>query len=73
MAEPARATAGEAVPETDMSVEAVLSRFNGDARAALAAAIEDIARLDRELQFASLAMSYGFARSGLMARGQSAQ
>lgn len=74
MAKPAMAADGEAVPaEVDMTVEAVLARFNGDARAALTAALDDIARLSEELTFASLAMSYGFARTGLRTRGERRQ
>ena len=38
MAEPARATSGEAVPDVGAEVEAVLARFDGDACAALAGA-----------------------------------
>lgn len=62
MAEPATATGGEAVPGAGTEVEAVLARFNGDARAALTAAIEDVTFLRREIEFARLAMSYGFSR-----------
>lgn len=54
MAEPA------AVPIAP--IDEVLSRFNGDAHAALEAALTDLAFLRRELTLASLAMSYGFAR-----------
>jgi hypothetical protein len=46
----------------DLSLSAVLARFDGDARAALEAALDDIAHLQQELTYASLAMSYGFAR-----------
>jgi hypothetical protein len=62
MTEPAKATAGEAVPDDALTVETVLARFNGDAHAALECALSDIAHLERDLSFASLAMSYGFAR-----------
>lgn len=54
------ATDGEAVP--GMDINAVLDRFHGDAVAALSAALEDVAFLRHEIQFARLAMSYGFAR-----------
>lgn len=60
--EPAKVAAGEAVPADDLSIEAVLARFDGDPHAALGAAIDDISYLRRELVFASLAMSYGYAR-----------
>jgi hypothetical protein len=60
--EPAKASAGEAVPCDDLTLEAVLARFGGDAHAALEAALSDVAYLRQELGFASLAMSYGFAR-----------
>lgn len=60
MAEPAKAVDSEANDSLDL--DAVLARFNGDAVAALQAALEDVAFLRRELTFASLAMSYGFAR-----------
>jgi predicted ATPase len=60
--EPEKASAGEAVPDDVLSLEAILDRFNGDSRAALEAALSDIAFLRKELHFASLAMSYGFAR-----------
>lgn len=46
----------------EMSVEAVLARFDGDATAALEAALHDITFLQHELTLASLAMSYGYAR-----------
>lgn len=59
MASPAPAT-GEAMASG--AVDDVLARFDGDARAALEAALCDIAFLRKEITFASLAMSYGFAR-----------
>lgn len=63
MTEPVTAAKGEAVPEEQtLSVDAVLIRFDGDARAALAAALDDISYLRKEISFASLAMSYGFTR-----------
>ncbi len=62
MPDAAKAPAGEAVPDGDLNIEAVLARFGGDAQVALAAALSDIARLQQELAFASLTMSYGFAR-----------
>ena len=62
LAEPARKVDGEVVPGDDLTIEAVLARFNGDSRAALTAALDDIASLQRELSFANLTMSYGFAR-----------
>jgi hypothetical protein len=58
---PAKETAGEAVVN-DMSIDAVLARFDGDARAALDAALHDIIFLQHEAMLASLAMSYGYAR-----------
>lgn len=60
--EPEKVSAGEAVPDDELSLEAILARFNGDSRAALEAALSDIVFLRKELDFASLAMSYGFAR-----------
>ncbi|MCV0394371.1 MAG: hypothetical protein K5872_15975 [Rhizobiaceae bacterium] len=60
MTEPAKTREGEAMP--DLAIDDVLIRFDGDHHAALVAALSDIAHLRRELQFASLAMSYGFAR-----------
>ena len=60
--EPVTATAGEAVPDDDLNIDAVLAQFNGDPHAALRAAIDDIAYLRSELVFASLTMSYGYAR-----------
>lgn len=54
--------AGEAVPDDSLTLENVLARFNGDAQAALAVAIEDIRYLERELGYASVCMSIGFAR-----------
>lgn len=62
MAEPAKATNGEAAPGPCLDIDAVLERFEGDAVAALSAALEDVVFLPREIQFARLAMSYGFAR-----------
>ena len=62
MTEPAMATNGEAAPCSGLDIDAVLDRFHGDAVAALAAALEDVAFLRREIGFARLAMSYGFAR-----------
>lgn len=58
MTEPAKAPDGEAVPEVDE----ILAEYRGDARAAIAALASDIAHLERELSFASLAMGFGFAR-----------
>lgn len=43
-------------------VDTILNRFDGDARVALRAALDDIAYLRREVEFAALAMSFGFAR-----------
>ncbi|MCL4745124.1 MAG: hypothetical protein KJZ83_06880 [Burkholderiaceae bacterium] len=48
--------------EVAEDVDSILSRFDGDARAALCAALDDIAFLRREIEFAALAMSYGFTR-----------
>jgi hypothetical protein len=62
MTKPAKAAAGEAVPDDERSVEAVVARFGGNTRAALESALDDIAHLERELVVASLAMSFGFAR-----------
>lgn len=62
MTEPAQAPSGEALP--DMSVEAVLERFGGDARAALAAALADIAGLEDRLAIAEMSASYGYFRGG---------
>ena len=62
MAEPAMATDGEAVADDDLSVDSVLARFEGDAVAALTAALDDVGFLRREVALARLAMSYGFAR-----------
>lgn len=61
MTEPATATAGNAMAD-DNSINAVLARFNGDAHAALECALSDIEYLQQQIRFASLAMSYGFAR-----------
>lgn len=52
---------GEAMRD-ELSIDAVLARFNGDAHAALDAALHDITFLQHELILASLAMSYGYAR-----------
>jgi hypothetical protein len=62
MTAPAKVAMSEAMPEDKQDAETVLAQFDGDAMAALKAAIEDIAHLRRELALASLAMSYGFAR-----------
>lgn len=48
--------------EDAMTVDVILRNFDGDARAALSAALEDLAFLRREIEFARLAMSYGFTR-----------
>jgi hypothetical protein len=58
MTEPAKAPNGEAMPDVDQ----ILADFRGDARAAIAALAADVAHLERELSFASLAMGFGFAR-----------
>lgn len=50
------------IADDPMSIDAVLRRFDGDAHAALAAALDDVTFLRREIEFARLAMSYGFAR-----------
>lgn len=59
MTKPATVASPQALPN---EVSAVLTRFNGDAVAALSAALSDLRFLQRELSLASLAMSYGFAR-----------
>ncbi len=58
MTEPAKAPAGEATP----NVDEILAEYRGDARAAIVALAADVAHLERELSFASLAMGFGFAR-----------
>jgi len=60
--EPVKAAADGAVPDDELNFEAVLARFDGDPYAALGAAIDDITYLQKELTFASLLMSYGYAR-----------
>ncbi|MCV0395903.1 MAG: hypothetical protein K5872_06560 [Rhizobiaceae bacterium] len=62
MTEAVKAADGEAVPGDRLNLDAVLARFDHDPRAALVAALEDIAALREELTIASLTMSYGFAR-----------
>jgi hypothetical protein len=58
MTEPMKAPAGEAMP----NVDEILAEFRGDARAAIASLVADVAHLERELSFASLAMGFGFTR-----------
>lgn len=58
MTEPVKAPAREAVSDVDV----ILAKFRGDARAAIASMAADVAHLERELSFASLAMGFGFAR-----------
>jgi hypothetical protein len=59
--QPAIQPAGEAVPE-DAALEFVLSTFDGDAYAALGAAIAEIGRLEKALALASAGSSFGFSR-----------
>lgn len=59
---PRQAPCATDTPEDAMTVDVVLRNFDGDARAALGAALEDLAFLRREIEFARLAMSYGFSR-----------
>lgn len=61
------AEAKECATADGCDLDAVLARFDGDAQAALAAALEDVSFLRREIAFARLAMSYGFARGWLPA------
>lgn len=44
------------------TVNSVIAAYDGDARAALTAALDDVAYLRREIELAQLAMSFGFAR-----------
>ena len=62
MTAPVKVVAGEAVLDDELTLPAVLARYDGDATKALADAIEDIGHLRGELALASLAMSYGFSR-----------
>jgi hypothetical protein len=48
----------------------VLAVYAGDHRAAIEALLADRAYLERELAFASLAMSFGFARGWRPAAGE---
>jgi predicted aldo/keto reductase-like oxidoreductase len=57
--EPARATAGEAVPD---DVEAVMADHGGDARATIGALLAEIEVLRREVMVASKAVSPGYTR-----------
>ena len=66
MTEPVKAPDGEAMP----GVDDILAEYRGDARAAIAALAEDVAHLERELLFASLAMGFGFARGWRPARSR---
>jgi hypothetical protein len=59
---------GEALPEP--MVDKVLAVYAGDHRAAIEALLADRAYLERELAFASLAMSFGFARGWRPAAGE---
>lgn len=59
--EPFTESDGEALRD-ELSIEAVLARFDGDAHAALDAALHDITFMRHELILAGLTMSYGYAR-----------
>jgi hypothetical protein len=58
-AEPARASAGEAVGE-DASM--IIDLYGGDAELALAVALEEIAHLQAQLELAAQAVSAGYTR-----------
>lgn len=63
MTEPEMATDGEAVPgSAPLTADAVIEIFEGDAHAAIEALLSDRSYLVRELQYASLAMGFGFTR-----------
>lgn len=63
MTEPETATDGEAVHgSAPVTADAVLNLFGGDARAAIEALLADRIYLVRELEYASLAMGFGFTR-----------
>jgi hypothetical protein len=56
-----------AEPDMEADTDATIAAFGGDPREAVKALLRDNAALQSELDFASLAMSYGFTR-GLSAR-----
>ena len=55
-------TARQQRTEPPATVDSVIAAYGGDARAALTAALDDVAYLRREIELAQLAMSFGFAR-----------
>jgi hypothetical protein len=52
----------EAAPDMEADTDATIAAFGGDPREAVKALLTDNAALQSELDFASLAMSYGFTR-----------
>lgn len=49
-------------PDMEVDTDAAIAAFGGDPREAVKALLKDNAALQSELDFASLAMSYGFTR-----------
>jgi hypothetical protein len=52
----------EAEPDREADTDATIAAFGGDPREAVKALLVDNAALQRELDLASLMMSYGFTR-----------
>jgi hypothetical protein len=59
-------------PDMEADTDATIAAFGGDPREAVKALLKDNAALQSELDFASLAMSYGFTRgwSGRLREGR---
>lgn len=62
MAEPAKATGGEALPDWDAAANEAIAACGGNAHAAVRALLILNDALDRELTLARAAMPTGFAR-----------
>ena len=68
MAEPAKATEGEGVPDWDAAADEAITACDGDARAAVKALLVMVDKLEHDLAFARAAMPSGFARGWFQRR-----
>lgn len=72
MTQPTRADVSNQPDLLDAAVNDVIAECGGDLRTAVRALVADNMALERELSFASLAMSFGFSR-GYFARQRDAR
>lgn len=68
MPQPAKAPAGEALPDWDAAADEAIAASYGDVRAAVKALLVLVDTLERDLAFARAAMPSGFARGWFQGR-----